>query len=69
MKSKQMSEYGDVLTPKEVKEILQIGENQVYKLLNSNELPNFRIGKLRRIAKISLAEYIGRMSNESSLDT
>lgn len=50
-----ISEY---LTPREVMDLLYIGKNTLYKLLNSGELKGFRIGKQWRIRKDRLKEYV-----------
>lgn len=52
----QPNEY---LTPREVMELLAIGRNTFYRLVNSGELPAFRIGKLWRVRRDSL-EYFMR---------
>lgn len=51
----QPNEY---LTPREVMELLAIGRNTFYRLVNSGELPAFRIGKLWRIKYKDLVYYI-----------
>ena len=48
----------EYLTPREVMNLLYIGRNTFYKLVNSGELPAFRIGKLWRISRKALLEYI-----------
>ena len=50
----------EYLTPKEVMNLLYIGRNTFYKLVNSGELPAFRIGKQWRISKDDLREYFRR---------
>ena len=52
------SNYDDVLTVSDVAEILYIGRNTVYELLNSGALEGFRIGKTWRIPKVNLEKYI-----------
>ena len=47
----------EYLTPREVMNLLYIGRNTFYKLVNSGELPAFRIGKLWRISRHALLEY------------
>ena len=47
-------EYGEYLTPPEAMEMLNIGRNTFYKLVNSGELPALRIGKQWRIRKSDL---------------
>lgn len=52
------SNYDDVLTVSDVAEILYVGRNTVYDLLNSGALEGFRIGKTWRIPKVNLERYI-----------
>ena len=47
----------DFLTPKEVMEELAIGKNTLYRLLNSGELPAFRIGTLWRVRRVDLESW------------
>lgn len=47
----------EYLTPKEVMNLLYIGRNTFYKLVNSGELPAFRIGKQWRVRKSALSAY------------
>lgn len=49
-----ISEY---LTPREVMDLLYIGKNTLYKLLNSGELKGFRIGKQWRVCREALTEF------------
>ena len=48
----------DYLTPFEVQAMLFIGKNTFYKLVKSGELKAFRIGKLWRVKKDSIEDYI-----------
>ena len=50
--------YDDVLTTEEVMQILDVGQNTVYKLLNSGKLKGFKIGSVWKIPKISLEKFI-----------
>lgn len=52
-----ISEY---LTPREVMDLLYIGKNTLYKLLNSGELKGFRIGKQWRVERNELQKYASR---------
>lgn len=45
----------EFLTPEEVMNLLWIGRNTFYKLVNSGKLPAFRIGKLWRVRREDLA--------------
>ena len=58
------SNYDDVLTVSDVAEILYVGRNTVYELLNSGELKGFRIGKTWRVTKDSLVSFISERSRE-----
>lgn len=52
-------EYGDLLTVKDVCEILLCGRNRVYELLGNGSLKGFRMGKNSwRIPKKSLETFI-----------
>lgn len=50
--------FDEILTVDEVCEILYIGRNTAYTLLGSGELPGFRIGRVWKIPRVSLEEYI-----------
>lgn len=52
------SEYSDILSVGDVCEILFIGRNRVYELLNSGSLRGFRVGRTWRIPKKNLETYI-----------
>lgn len=49
-----------VLTPQEVMEILNIGQNSMYHMLNSGQLPAFRVGRSWRITLEALEDYMLR---------
>ena len=53
-----LSEYPDILTTDEACEALRIGYNALYDLLQSGKLKAFRNGRLWRIPKKSVIEYI-----------
>lgn len=50
--------YGDVLCPVEVKAILGIGRNTVYKYLKEGTIRSIRIAGKYRVPKEYLAEFI-----------
>lgn len=52
------SDYNEILTVTEVMELLYIGKNTAYRLLNSGEIQGFRIGRTWKIPKDALTEYI-----------
>lgn len=49
-----LDEYPDILTVKEVREILFIGRDKAYHLLQSGEIPAVKVGRDWRITKESL---------------
>lgn len=48
----------EFLTPEEVMNLLWIGRNTFYKLVNSGKLPAFRIGKLWRVRREDLRKMV-----------
>lgn len=53
----------DLITLEELCNILAIGKNTAYALLNAGEVKAFRIGRIWKIPKNSVTEYIRRKSN------
>ena len=53
-----LHEYPDVLNTDEAAEILRVGFNTLYDLLQSGKLKAYRNGRLWRIPKKSIIEYI-----------
>ena len=51
-------ENNEILTVEEVADILYVGKNTVYSLLQSGDLRAFRIGKSWRIPRFCIDEYI-----------
>lgn len=51
----------DILTLKELQELLNIGKNTALRLVQSGEIEAFRVGKQWRVSKESVAKYIWRM--------
>lgn len=47
----------EFLTPTEVMEELGIGHNTFYRLVNSGDLPSFRIGRLWRVRRKDLLAW------------
>ena len=52
------ADYGDILTVENICELLFVGRNRVYELLNDGSLKGFRVGRTWRIPKASLETYI-----------
>lgn len=56
----------EILTPEDVMDLLYIGRNAVYKLLNSGELKAFRVGRNWKIPKKAVDDYISLQSGLNS---
>lgn len=52
------NQYNDIMTVFDVAEALYIGKNRVYELLETGKLKGFRIGRVWKIPKRSVEEYI-----------
>ena len=50
----------DILTLKELQELLHIGKNTALRLVQSGDIEAFRVGKQWRILRKSINEYIYR---------
>ena len=53
-----LQEYPDILTVEQLQQILKIGRNTAYKLLNENVIKSKRIGKIHKIPKFNVIEYL-----------
>ena len=62
-----LDNYGDVLKISDLQEILGIGRNAVYKLLQNQEIPAFRIGTRWRVSKAALLAYLGRWKTQKTI--
>lgn len=60
-----LDEYELILTPEEVSEVLRIGMNRTYDLLRTGKLKAFREGRIWKIPKVSLLEYIATRCNDT----
>ena len=59
-----MMDNNDILRIEDVMEYLNIGKNTIYGLLQSGELKAFRIGKLWKIPRKAVEEYVERAMNQ-----
>jgi len=57
--------YDDILSVEAVCEILGIGRNNMYKLLGSGQLKAFKNGRVWKISKKALEEFVLQQSNMS----
>jgi len=55
--------YPDALTPKQVQEMLGVGERMTYALLRSGEIQSVRLGRLYRIPKTGVIDYLCNAEN------
>lgn len=55
----------EVITVEKLMELLYIGKNTAYKLLNSGEIRAFKIGKVWKIPKEAVNEYILHKTRKS----
>ena len=53
-----LNDYSDILTVAEISETLYIGKNRVYELLENGSIKGFRIGRVWKVPKEALREYI-----------
>ena len=53
-----LKEYPDVLTVEQVAQILNIGINAAYRLVNSHEIGCRKIGKSIRVPKVCVVDYL-----------
>ena len=54
--------FDDILTVEEACEALKIGYNAMYELLNTGKIKGYRNGRVWRIPKTALVEYIQNSS-------
>ncbi len=58
-----LNQYSDIMSVPDVAEVLSIGKNRVYELLENNAIKGFRIGRVWKIPKAAIQEYIVEQSN------
>lgn len=52
--------YPDIVSTKQMQEMLGIGKNTAYKLLESNMIKSIRIGRTHKIPKENIIAYLNR---------
>ena len=62
-------DYPDILTVEEACEALRVGYNAMYELLNSGKVKAYRNGRVWRIPKTSLVEYVRRSIGQKCENT
>lgn len=53
-----LKDYDDVMTVKEVCEVLKLGKNKVYELLQNGEISSRRVGRNYLIPKKSVIDFL-----------
>ena len=66
--SRYLADYPDVLTPTECMNILSIGRNAIYTLLQADVIKSLKIGKQYRIPKSSLENYLKLCYSNNCID-
>lgn len=54
--------YPDVVSTKQMQEMLHIGRNTAYKLLEGNAVSSIKIGRTHKILKASIITYLNKNS-------
>lgn len=57
-----LEQYNDILTIEELCEILKIGRNRAYELLESGEIKAFRLGRPWKIPRLSIEHYLRKQA-------
>ena len=52
------SEYPDIVSVDELTKMLDIGKNTAYKLINENKIKSVSIGRIHKIPKYCVIDYI-----------
>ena len=50
--------YPDALTPAQVQEMLGVGRRMTYRLLRRGEIQSVRMGRLYRVPKVAVIDYL-----------
>ena len=51
-------DYPDAVTPEQVQQMLGIGRRKTYDLLKSGELASIRMGRIYRVPKLAVIDYL-----------
>ncbi len=55
-------EYPDIITIPQLTDMLQIGKNTAYELVANNEIKSIRIGRIYKIPKQNVIDYLNKVS-------
>jgi excisionase family DNA binding protein len=53
-----LEQYDDVISVKELCDILKIGRNRAYELLQTNQIKGFQMGRPWKTSKTAIEKYI-----------
>lgn len=56
--SNMFAEFPDVVTPKQLQEMLGIGRSKTYSLLKNKEIKSIKVGTDYRIAKVNIIKFL-----------
>lgn len=56
--------YDEIFTIKELMDYLAVGKNTAYKLLHEGKIKYFKIGRVYKISKASVQEYVRMQVNK-----
>ena len=55
-----LTEVSNIFSVKEVSEVLRVGKNKIYQMLELGVLNGFKIGKLWRVRSSDIDDYINK---------
>ena len=58
--------YPDVVTAEQMREMLGVGTRTAYRLLRENKIQSVRMGRIYRIPKISVIDFLCHNENEKT---
>lgn len=61
----KFDEFGELLTPDEAMKLLGVGRSKIYALLRAGDIKHIRIGKIIKIPKQCMIDYIENMISGS----
>lgn len=60
-----LDQYPDVLTVRQVMEILQLGRDNTYALIRCGKIPSVRVGRQFRVSKFAVLQFL-RIQDKAS---
>ncbi len=67
MKKIMLEQFPDILTVKDIQNILSVGRNKAYEILHSGDIQYIVIGRQIRVPKKNLLDYLQRQCYNRSL--